>query len=77
MLTGVCGLVLGLLFLAVGIVMQLKHKKGEKCVEPLPLMPAQAGGSQVQGLPELHNETRSQPRHRKCEMKNPGRWLES
>lgn len=74
-LTGVCGLVLGLIFLAVGIAMQLKHKKGEKCVEQQPLMPAQAGGSQVQGQPGLHSG--SQPRHRRCEMKDPGRWLES
>ncbi|EGW09102.1 HLA class II histocompatibility antigen, DP(W4) beta chain [Cricetulus griseus] len=57
MLTGVCGLVLGLIFLAVGTTMHLRCKKGEKCVEEQPPTAAMAGGSQVQGLPGLHSET--------------------
>jgi hypothetical protein len=54
MLIGVVGLVLGLIFLTVGITRHRKSKQGEKSVEEQPPTPAQAGRSQVQGLPELH-----------------------
>lgn len=40
MLTGMCGLVLGLLFLGSGIIMHLRSKRGKKCVEEQPPTPA-------------------------------------
>lgn len=48
MLTGVVGLVLGLIFLAVGILKHVWSKQGENRVEKQPPTPAQLGGSQVQ-----------------------------
>lgn len=54
MLTGVVGLVLGLIFLAVGILKHVWSKQGEKSVEKQPPTPAQLGGSQVQDQPGLH-----------------------
>lgn len=54
MLTGVVGLVLGLIFLTVGTIKHVRNKQGERSVEEQPPTPERAGGSQVQDPPRLH-----------------------